>query len=114
MVSANVLFFLRVGELRVSTTMGLDTRRTGQTQGPLGLWSPPQRGQEGGKGAEEQTSLSLTANNAGDRRAVLDCLCPGMVLRDCGGQNRTLSASVQLTRTATEQQRQHKETKTGR
>jgi hypothetical protein len=47
-------------------------------------------------------------------RNVLDCLCSGMVLRDvCGLPARTLSPSVQLTRTATEQQRQHKE-QTGR
>jgi hypothetical protein len=40
--------------------MGFDTRRTGQTKGPLGLWSRPQRGQGEGKGAEGQYSLALT------------------------------------------------------
>ena len=40
---------------------------------------------------------------------MLDCLCPGMVLRDCVGlPAHTLSPSVQLTRTTTEQQRQHR------
>ena len=91
MVSANVLFFLRVGGLRVSTTMGFDTRRTGQTKGPLGLWSRPQRGQGEGKGAEEQASLSLTANIAGDRQTVRVLCVRVRCLGDCGGQNRTLS-----------------------
>ena len=52
--------------------------------GPLGLWSRPQRGKGEGKGAEEQTSLSLTiANIAGDRQKLL-VLC--VRVRCCQGK----------------------------
>jgi len=72
-------------------------------RGPLGLWSRPQRGQGGGKGAEEQCSLALLALAGGRAPQRACCLCPGMVLRDvCGLPTRTLSPSVQLTRTTTE------------
>ena len=93
---------------------GISDHHTTRVRGPLGLWSRPQRGQGGGKGAEEQCSLALLALAGGRAPQRACCLCPGMVLRDmCGLPNRTLSPSVQLTRTATEQQRQHRE-QTGR
>jgi hypothetical protein len=64
----------------------------------------------GGKGAEEQVSLALLALAGGRAPQRACCLCPGMVLRDvCGIPTRTLSPSVQLTHTSTEQQRQHRE-----
>ena len=68
-------------------------------------------GTGGGKGAEEQgRSLALLALAGGRAPQRACCLCPGMVLRDvCGLPTRTLSPSVQLTRTITGQQRQHRE-----
>ena len=66
----------------------------------------------GVRGLKDRRSLALRAwsGRTGDSAHVLDCLCPGMVLRDvCGLPTRTLSPSVQLTRTTTEQQRQHRE-----
>ena len=88
---------------------GIGDHHTTRVRGPLGLWSRPQRGQGGGKGAEEQCSLALLALAGGRAPQRACCLCPGMVLRDvCGLPTRTLSPSVQLTRTTTEQQRQHR------
>jgi hypothetical protein len=89
---------------------GIGDHHTTRVRGPLGLWFRPQRGQGGGKGAEEQGSLALLALAGGRAPQRACCLCPGMVLRDvCGLPTRTLSPSVQLTRTTTEQQRQHRE-----
>jgi hypothetical protein len=82
---------------------GIGDHHTTRVRGPLGLWSRPQRGQGGGRGAEEQYSLALLALAGGRAPQRACCLCPGMVLRDvCGLPTRTLSPSVQLTRTTTE------------
>ena len=83
---------------------GIGDHHTTRVRGPLGLWFRPQRGQRGGKGAEEQgRSLALLALAGGRAPQRACCLCPGMVLRDvCGLPTRTLSPSVQLTRTATD------------
>ncbi len=57
----------------------------------------------GGKGAEEQVSLALLASAGRRTPQRACCLCLGMVLRDvCGLPTRTLSPSVQRTRTSTE------------
>ena len=78
--------------------------------GRCGLWSRPQRGQGEGKGAEEQAGVGNRVPFAYDReygrgwcqeRAC--SLRPGTVLRDCAClTEHTLSPSVRLTRTATE------------
>ena len=82
---------------------GIGDHHTTGVRGPLGLWFRPQRGQGGSKGAEEQGSLALLALAGGRAPQRACCLCPGMVLRDvCGLPTRTLSPSVQLTRTTTE------------
>ena len=47
------------------------------------------------------------------RSCLLSAFGYGAV-KESGGQNRTLSSSVRLTRTAAKKQRPHKETKTGR
>jgi hypothetical protein len=62
---------------------GMHKNYTTRVKGPLGLWSRPQRGQGGGKGAEEQCSLGLRACRGETSANVLDCLCPGMVLTVC-------------------------------
>ena len=62
-------------------------------------------GTGGVRGLKDRRSLALRAwsGRTGDSAHVLDCLCPGMVLRDvCGLPTRTLSPSVQLTRTTTD------------
>ncbi len=69
--------------------------------GRCGLWSRPTTGKGEGKGAEE-TSLVPNAyveycRGEADRACSLRS---GTVLRESGGQNRTLSPSVRLTRTA--------------
>ncbi len=57
------LTFCSVSGLRVSITMGKDTRPhrsdERERERPLGLWSRPQRGQGEGKKAEEQTPWRL-------------------------------------------------------
>jgi len=77
--------------------------------GPLGLWSRPQRGQGEGKGAEEQNynpfrlrSRVYYGRGCGGPITCVS-LRPGTVLRDCAClTEHTLSPSVRLTRTATE------------
>ena len=87
--------------------------------GRCDLWSRSQRGQEEGKGVEEQDreSLSLTIGSYGrgwcQERACVFAFGYGAV-EESGGRNRTLSSSVRLTRPAAKKQRLHKETKTGR
>ncbi len=68
----------------------------------------------GVRGLKNNISLALLALAGGRTPQRACCLCQGMVLRDvCGLPTRTLPPSVQLTRTATKQQRQHRE-QTGR
>ena len=77
--------------------------------GRCGLWSRPQRGQGEGKGAEEQNynpfrlrSRVYYGRGCGGPITCVS-LRPGTVLRDCAClTEHTLSPSVRLTRTATE------------
>ena len=71
----------------------------------MGFVSNDHGDREGVRGLKDRRSLALLAwsGRTGDSAHVLDCLCPGMVLRDvCGLPTRTLSPSVQLTRTTTD------------
>ena len=83
--------------------------------GPLGL-SRPQRGRgkvKGLKNNQESRTLTIANYSRGwgcKKICVFSAFGYGAV-RDCGGQNRTLSPSVRLTRTAAKKQRPHKETK---
>ena len=81
-------------------------------QGTWGLWSRPQRGQGGGKGAEGQDVLWLTRPGRGTEYSapVLDCLCPGMVLTVCESSETTSTHCLSPTHPYDHrQQRQHKE-----
>jgi hypothetical protein len=66
MVSANVLFFLRVGELRVLTTMGSDTRPHRSDEKGRWVYGLDHNGDRGKvKGLKDNAiSLTLTTSNA--------------------------------------------------
>ena len=67
------------------------------------------------KGLKMAHSLALTGPFAGEEAdtCVFSAFGYGAV-KESGGQNRTLSLSVRLTRTAAKRRKPHKETKTGR
>ncbi len=83
--------------------------------GPLGLWSRPQRGQGEGKGAEGQSPFRYLGESEPGRRRLETCLLSAFGYGAEGPQEwwakpHTLP-SVRLTLTAAKKQRPHKETK---
>ena len=101
--------------LKQRSERGIGDHHCSQTEWAVGfITATTWKGE--GKGAEEQSRVPNAYDRESQHGMGLEetCLFSAFgygAVKESGGQNRTLSSSVRLTRTAAKKQRPHKETK---